>query len=539
MLADKGHPSHLFNYFSDMLRLKHKVSEYVSCASFVKWVKEALASNKPYNQMVSEMMTASGPEWQNAAAGYIMRDAGMPLDNVSLTSQLFLGTDMSCAQCHDHPFADWTQFQFYEMAAYFGKTKTSWPGPMIKAECVAKGVSDKPMDRAIDEFFKIRDFDGPMKEALKRFINCSNQRVVDDPKADLRLPDDYEYKDGKPKQIVQPKVPFGTEPDLAKFDSRRAAFASWLTSDDNPRFAMTIANRLWGRAFGRAVVEPVIDLKDLSAAQVPGLIELLGEDMKGVHYDLRQFERILYRTQTYQREATSQPVEMGAPYAFQGPLLRRLSGAQLWDSMLTMVLADPDYYQGKRDYTEWEKTFTFDIPTLSGKELNERFTALEELDKRDGGTFGWPKHDPTLNEGKPIYFDTRIDAWRLYGEVLVRSSDLIQPVGESHFMRQTGMTDRNLSGGDHTMGSIPMALALMNGEGVQVLTKDGSRILEIVNKTKADGPKVEAVFLSVLSRMPTPEERSIAYKQIRGSGLDGFKNVTWALMNTREFLFVQ
>ena len=268
--------------------------------------------------MVREMMTAKGAVWQNASSGYLMRDAGMMLDNVSLTSQLFLGTDISCAQCHDHPFDDWTQRQFYHLAAYFGKTKTQWPGHLIKAACKEKGLPENAQDRAIDEMFQVREYDGVVKEAVKRFINCSNQRVLEDPKAELKLPIDYKYKDGKPGDVVEPKVLFGTSPDLAKFDSRRAAFAHWLTADDNPRFAITIANRLWHRAFGRALVEPVTDLGNLATSPIPGLLEVLAEDMKRGRYDLREFQRILYRTRAYQREATHAALEMGRALCLPG-----------------------------------------------------------------------------------------------------------------------------------------------------------------------------------------------------------------------------
>ena len=102
-----------------------------------------------------------------------------------------------------------------------------------------------------------------------------------------------------------------------------------------------------------------------------------------------------------------------------------------------------------------------------------------------------------------------------------------------------GQSDRNLSGSDSTIGSVPIAMALMNGRGSQVITKAGSRILNAVDEFQGDGPKVETVYLSVLSRLPTSDERSVVYKTIRHGGKAGFEDVVWALINTREFLFVQ
>jgi hypothetical protein len=540
LLKSPGHHSHFFNFYANLFRLKTRVSEYISGASYIKWIKSNIAENKPYDLMVREMVTANGMYQKNPAAGFFMRDAGMPLDNLSLTSQYFLGTDLSCAQCHDHPFDTWTQRQFYHLAAFLGSTRTLPNGDVLTAECTAAGKPYVKTDAVIEDCFKHREYDGIVKAAMLRFMNAAQHRVADDPKLVLKLPHDYAYSDGKPGDVVEPKVIFGTMPDLKKFDSTREAFAHWLTAEDNPRFAVTIANRLWARAFGRGVVEPLNDLNDLSATNVPGLIEVLGEEMKRVHYDLRAFEAILYRTRAWQREASPISPPMGEPYAFQGPLLRRLSSAQIWDSILTMVLEDPDYFNGKRDYTEWEQTFGFDRPTVDGKRFGEQFDKQEALNARDGGMFGFPADNEELRpKDTPLWLDQRCAAWRLYGDVLIRASEMTQPASSGHLLSILGQSDRNLSNSDSTIGSVPISMALMNGRGSQVITKVGSRILNAVEEFQADGPKVETVFLSVLSRLPTSDERSIAYKTIRRGGKAGFEDVVWALINTREFLFVQ
>ncbi len=234
LLSSPGHHSHLFNFFANLLRLKTRVSEYIGGASYINWIKRSIADNKPFDQMVREMMTASGRYQDNPAAGYLMRDAGMPLDNLSLTAQYFLGTDLSCAQCHDHPFDDWTQRQFYHLAAFFGSTRTLPHKNVLEAECQA---ADKPLvstDELIESAFQHREFDGVVESAMRRFMNAAQHRVADDPTLTLKLPHDYAYSDGKPGDVVEPKVIFGQMPDLKKFDSTRAAFAHWLTTDDTP-----------------------------------------------------------------------------------------------------------------------------------------------------------------------------------------------------------------------------------------------------------------------------------------------------------------
>lgn len=540
LLKSPGHHSHLFNYFANLLRVKTRVSEYISGASYIKWIKNTVAENKPYDQWVREMLTADGMYQKNPAAGYLMRDAGMALDNLSLTAQYFLGTDLSCAQCHDHPFDDWSQRQFYHLAAFFGQTRTLPHKNVLEAECKAAGHPLVQGIEIVEAAAAQGGYDGPQKEAMKRFMNAAQHRVADDPTLVLKLPHDYAYSDGKPGDVVEPKVIFGTMPDLRQFDRPRDAFAHWLTADDNPRFAVTIANRLWARAFGRGVVEPLDDLNDFSSANVPGLIEILGEEMKRVRYDLRAFEAILYRTRAWQRESSTVSPAMGADYAFPGPLLRRLSAAQIWDSILTMVLDDPDYFNGKRDYTDWEQTFGFDRPTITSKTFAAQFDQQTALTTREGGFYGWPSYSEDLHpKGRPLWFDDRCGVWRLYGDALIRASEITQPAPSSHLLSILGQSDRNLSDGDSTIGSVPIAMALMNGRGSQIITQPGSRILNALEDFQADGPKVETVFLSVLSRLPTADERSIAYKTIRRGGKAGFEDVVWSLINTREFVFVQ
>ncbi len=123
LLNSPGYNSHLFNYFADMMRMTDSANK-VRYFTYQDWVKGQIADNVPWDKMVHAMMTADGRLLKNGATGYLLRDAGMRLDNLSLTLSTFLGANVSCAQCHDHPFADWTQRQFYEMAAFFGATDT-------------------------------------------------------------------------------------------------------------------------------------------------------------------------------------------------------------------------------------------------------------------------------------------------------------------------------------------------------------------------------------------------------------------------------
>ena len=120
LLTRESYVSHFFHYWADVLRFK---SQYVNRANVIeaaysKFIKESLRSNKPYDQFVRELLSAKGYAWDNGAIGYYHRDPEMPLDNMAITTRIFLGTRIECAQCHDHPFDKWKQTEFYHLAAY-------------------------------------------------------------------------------------------------------------------------------------------------------------------------------------------------------------------------------------------------------------------------------------------------------------------------------------------------------------------------------------------------------------------------------------
>ena len=174
----------------------------------------------------------------------------------------------------------------------------------------------------------------------------------------LTFPKDYKYDDAKPGEPVLPKLIQWADGDAkspayaidtSDPEKLRDQFASWLTHKENPRFAATIANRLWKRAFGLAVQEPVTDLDDLSKASNPELLAALTEDMKRVNFNLRDFQRIIYNTQAYQRQVSLTPDLAKGPYLFPGPLLRRMTAEQAWDSVLTLVVGPQlDQFQLRR-----------------------------------------------------------------------------------------------------------------------------------------------------------------------------------------------
>ncbi len=122
LLHSDGYRSQMFNWLGDMLRLKDSFGKGVLSYVYQEWIKECLEANTHWDTFVYQLLTAEGRISSTGPVGYLLRDRGMPLDNLSNTLTTFLGANVACAQCHDHPMAEWTQRNFYEMAAFFGDT---------------------------------------------------------------------------------------------------------------------------------------------------------------------------------------------------------------------------------------------------------------------------------------------------------------------------------------------------------------------------------------------------------------------------------
>jgi hypothetical protein len=539
LLNSDGYTSHLYNYFAGMLRIRDPDNGGLMKAEpYVAWIKQQIRENRPYNETVATMLTATGKLWSNGATGYLLRDSGMTLDNLANTFSVFLGTDVACAQCHDHPFSEWTQKQFYELAAFFGATATGDYGGMMGEDVVERLMTElrNTTEKNGGDVEKVEG----VRNLLSDVINANRFVVRDTNENRLRLPSDYAYKDGKPGDPVKPKfIRWGGEDrynDAYKQNKNneeklRLAFAGWMTHPSNPRFSITIANRMWKRAFGVGAAEPVRNVDDPTAAANPELLRHLGQEMVRLKWQLKDFMEVVYNTRTWQREAATAAVGMGEPYHFQGPLLRRMSAEQTWDSFMTLVLGDPDSYSPKT-VGQQMRSLDLDVEKATGELVASKLTgfmaAQEAMNERGGGLA-----TAAMAEGGKKILEHN-------GMKLLRAADLEQPAPEGHFLREFGQGNRDLIDGSNTSGSQPQVLMLMNGGVQEMLTHPDSLILREVLKNELPKKQVETAFLTVLNRRPSENEKKLAFDQLNTHGdAVGISNITWALLTSLEFMFVQ
>lgn len=537
LLESPGYTSHLFNYFADMFRVVDDANQPMQRAlPYVQWLKKQIAINRPYNEIAYEMVTASGKMSSNGATGYLLRDSGMLLDNLSNTFAVFLGTDVACAQCHDHPFAPWTQKQFYELASFFGATVTN----------LSKGqfANGDPVERLDPEMKSLAEKNGTdfaqMRGTMLDIINANREEVRDTKENRLRLPQDYKYKDGKPGEPVRPKlIRWEGESrsnqsylqNTKKEEKLRNSFGSWMTHSSNPRFAVTIANRLWKRAFGIGVAEPVTNVDDPKSSSNPELLNYLGKEMVRLKFDLKEFQRMLYKSAAWQRACTVEDVPMGTPYYFQGPLLRRLTAEQTWDSFMTLVLGRPDDYRGT-DGAYLARAIDIDLDKITAPIMAQKMGAYYKLKQAEEARSGGRLEDTGTMAG-----DHKIV--RFEGMELLRSAELEQPARGGHFLREFGQSTRNSIDGGSRGGSQPQVLMLMNGPVQRMLTDENSLPFRTMMSKTTPEDRADSIFLTVLSRHATAKEQDKAIVAMIQGGPDATGNLIWALINSLEFLFVQ
>ncbi len=543
LVASPGFESMLYNWMTDLLRVRTRLNRQVSGLPYMAWIKKSIANDVPWDQMVREMLTAKGSAYRrgNGATGYYLRDIGMPLDNMANTARIFLGIRIECAQCHDHPFKDWSQKEFYRLAAFtsgmqFRSTEA------LDFRDLRRMRMDLRKARKQGDSRRLRILRNAVLFPLTAGISGGGSGLI-------RLPKDYQYDDGKPGDLVSANVPFGPESGLQvslprhrrnarrrgrrrKAGRRRGDFfpdvhsrealSAWMTSPENPQFTRVIANRMWKLVFGRGLHEPVDDWDVGPIGEYGDLVLHLEGLMKATHYDLRAFLRILLRTKLFQREAVAEaPADEVFP--FQGPLFRRLSAEQVWDSILTLTLDDADAtLQGPESprveaiYDHYEK--------LTGLVANA--SSADDLIQRIGDDL--PLRRRMFGKGR---FRGR--------RGMIRASELPSPAPDGHLLRQFGQSQREEIQASQRESTVPQALQLMNGVVNRILNPRASALFRALNGVKRSGDKIRLAYLAAFTRRPTQSELALWRAEFRKTPGKAQRDLVWALLNSDEFIFLQ
>jgi hypothetical protein len=246
---------------------------------------------------------------------------------------------------------------------------------------------------------------------------------------------------------------------------------------------------------------------------------------------------------------------MGSMYFFQGPQLRRMTAEQTWDSYMALVLGKPEAYKAPlSDLYGKSIDLNLNNEKLTAKDVLIKYSAFTQIAQKQNALMGggldaaggdsmmmmgaasgggMAKEEPAAGgEGAGKFLSYA--GWRL-----LRASELPQPERGGHFLAEFGQSPRSLIDGGSRVGSVPQVLMMMNGGAQEMLTNRQSLIFRAMDKVTNPADKVEALFLSVMSRKPTLQEKDIAKREIGTHGEQVYSNMIWALINTREFIFIQ
>lgn len=577
LVSSPGYDSSAFNYFADLLRLQTGEEQYG--LGWHVWLRNSLASDKPWNKIVHEMLSAEGHASKNPAVGYYLRDRGMLLDNVSNTVQVFLGHQIGCAQCHDHPFDSWTQMEYYEMAAFSGGIayRSDEARQLVNKVAEHSRNNHPGMNRALKSKKKatrakargslLRRINGEMRYLLRYF---NRNEIAESKSQQLKLPDDYQYKDGEPGEAVKPATLFGAQASDVNPEDRRKVFADWVTGGDNPYFAKVIANRLWRRTFGHGLVDPVDDWNEKLKGSHPEVLTYIEKVMKGVGYRTRDFERILYHTKLFQRQVSPVESTPGTDYHFVGPQLRRMSAEELYDSFTVLSFGNTDDNINTGLEYKW-KTYQSDVDALlnlSASKLIESSRDAKEMDdqrrvyqrknreiqiainkaKAAGNTREEQRlkrqqrqlreNGRKMQEGMVgMSAVTNRSSRGSRAEINMRASEHPSPFRAGSMVRQFGGSDRNSPEAAHTDATIPQALTLLNGQVAASTESRRSKVFEALAEITNPEQRLDYLFLAFYSSRPSAAEKK-ELLPLAEDREDIFM-LARAMLTSKRYLFVQ
>ena len=287
LLDSTAYADHFANKWNFVLRNRREGGEDgPGTLLFHRWIWDQIYDNKPYDQFVRDIVTASGDPQINPAVTWY-RDVDSVEEQVEDTAQLFLGLRIQCARCHHHPFEKWSQDDYYGMAAFYSR------------------VGKKAIPNA----------SGNMRD--RRVFHNEGVAASTNPRSGKAI---------KPTGLGAPAY------DVAADQDPRVRLADWMTNPENPFFAKSLVNRYWKHFFSRGIVEPEDDMRATNPPANPELLDGLAQHFIASGYDLKELVRTICRSRTYQLSALPNDYNASDKQNFSRYYPRRLSAEVLYDA---------------------------------------------------------------------------------------------------------------------------------------------------------------------------------------------------------------
>ena len=298
LLKSDAYATNWSRYWRDVVayRAPNEAIQQINYPKFEDWLADEFRANRPWDEVVTAIITAKGPNTENGATAFALAQMSQPVEMAGEVSRIFLGVQIQCAQCHDHPNDPWKREQFHEFAAFFA------------------GYGQKQIQK--------REVGVP-----PIFGIVANGRGLN-----YTMPD---LKDPTKQHPVNPKFFLGEKSKShvgLKPEQRREWAASYITGQDNPWFARAFVNRVWGALMGEGFYTPIDDLGPTKESHNPEVLDALAAEWQKGGYDVRWLFRTILNTKAYQRESRSTNSAAGRT-AFASNCPSRLRADQIFDSL--------------------------------------------------------------------------------------------------------------------------------------------------------------------------------------------------------------
>jgi hypothetical protein len=486
-----------------------------SLLAFDSWIEAQIAANRPWDEIATALITAIGDSRTDGQTAMIVSQRAEPDDLASETSRLFLGIQLQCANCHDHPTDSWKREQFHSLAAFFPRIQmrpkgepmtrnlslelvSFVPGPgngLGRGELLRQisanpeqlirrldkngdhqisrdEANEAPNSRQIERLFDLGDVDkdGLLTVAELKKLPPRPQKMQPGRGAPEYLMPDLQHPNSEGKQLDPVFFLGNLKPGsgLADLD-RRQSLARYITAPTNPWFAKAFVNRLWGQLVGEGFYMPIDDIGPERTPRHPAALEALSTGFIASGYDIAWLFRAITNTEAYQRQIRPRDPNQSLPFAAAAP--SRLRADLLYDS-LALVL-------------------------------------------------GFKDQEPKPPEG---------DA--MMAQMFRRNNS---PRGQFHqlFGFDPSTTPDELN------GTIPQALFMMNSPIINGLTRAGgqTRLHQILDKFHDDDAVLSELFILVHSREPSVKETAACREYIKqvNNRQEAFEDILWSLLNSTEF----
>ena len=375
LLARGGYANHFANAWRELLLPGANTSPETRALAppLEAWLRLRFAEETPYDRLVSELLTPASMAAAQPGVAQPVAAAPSPLaffqaneykpENLAAnTSRIFLGTQVQCAQCHDHPFARWKQREFWSLAAFFsGSSIVAQAQPPADLGDADPNADAPPPQGELVEASLVSSADGKLAIKIPGLDAIAEARFLD-----------------------------GSTPKLRAGEDPRLPLTRWLTSRDNPYFARALVNRLWEHFLGRGFVDPVDDLDEANPPSHPELFDEVARQFAYHDYDVKYLIRAITATRAYQ--LSSQVAGGGGQdesRLFARMPLRRLTPEQLYDSLVQATGFRDAASQAQANVLQVDDTAQARLKSLfadqSSRRSESQTSILQALSLMNGG----------------------------------------------------------------------------------------------------------------------------------------------------------